>query len=315
MFKKAAIPLLLTALALAQSDTHSMTKSDFDRLMTELSNWGRWGKDDQIGALNLITPAKRKQAVALVKDGVSVSLAHDVLKEKADDNPNPFEHTMRGKGADGYSVFYHGYAHTHMDALYHQTYQGKMYNGFSTDEVTSAGSAKDSIISAKTGIVTRAVLFDIAKLKGVDYLEPGTPIYPEDLDAWEKKAGVKLTAGDVILIHTGRWKRRAEKGPWVASKSIAGLHISSAKWLHDRGVAIVGSDGIQDVVPSQVEGVNLPIHQLVIVAMGAYIWDNCDLEEVSAEAAKRNRYAFLVTASPLAVPGGSGSPLNPIATF
>jgi len=299
--------------------THQpLTKTDIDRMMTELSNWGRWGKDDQLGAMNLITPAKRKQAALLVKEGVPVSLAHDVEKERAADNSNPFQHTMILAGQfslDSYSVSYHGYAHTHLDALCHVFYQGKMYNGFSQQEVTQKGAEKLSIRNLKEGIFTRGILIDIPRLRGVSYLEPETPIYPEDLDAWEKKAGIKVSSGDVIFIRTGRWARRIAVGPWDVGRHAAGLHASCAKWLKDRGVAILGSDVASDVVPSQVEGVALPIHQLVLVAMGVNIFDNCDLEALSEAAAKRNRWEFLLTAAPLAVPGGTGSPLNPIATF
>ena len=288
--------------------------------MTELSNWGRWGKDDQLGTLNLITPAKRKQAVALVKEGYPVSLAHAVLTEKSGDNPNPFVHTMimpnpdteAGYVMDSYSDTYHGIAHTHLDALCHAFYQGKSFNGFAVSDVTENGCPRLSILNLQAGIMTRGILMDIAKLKGVEYLEPGTPIYPEDLEAWEKQAGVKVSAGDVIFIRTGRWARRAEQGP---PRAYAGLHASCAKWLHDRGVAILGSDDAQDVSPSLVEGVRQPIHQLVLVAMGIHIFDNCDLEQLGKEAAKRKRWEFLLTAAPMAVSGGTGSPINPIATF
>jgi kynurenine formamidase len=119
--------------------------------------------------------------------------------------------------------------------------------------------------------MTHGILMDMAALKGVEYLEPGTPIYPEDLDAWEKKGGVKVSPGDVTFIRTGRWPRRAEKGP---TRGMAGLPVSCARWLHDRGVTILGSDDAQDVSPSQVEGVGLPIHQLTLVARGIYIFDN-----------------------------------------
>jgi len=308
----------------SENPEHHMTKDDVDRLMTELSNWGRWGKDDQLGTLNLITPAKRKEAAGMVKEGVAISLAHDILKQKAEDNASPFNQTVQprpqnfngtGFGGDTYSVSYHGFAHTHMDALWHANYQGKMYNGYSIDTITPEGGGKDSILVAKNGVFTRGVLMDIPKLKGVEYLEPGTPIFPEDLNAWEKEAKVKVSAGDVIFIRTGRWARRAAKGPWNVGRSAAGLHASCAKWLKSHDVAVLASDVAQDVSPSQVQGVGLPIHQIVLVALGLYIFDNCDLEQLSDEAAKRKRWAFLVTAAPLAVPGGSGSPINPIAMY
>jgi kynurenine formamidase len=305
------------------ADPHLTTKADVDRLMKELSNWGRWGKDDQIGTVNLITPAKRREALATVKEGVSVSLAVDVLKEKAIDNGAPFVHTFTHSGAnpvgqfvtDTYSVDYHGAAHTHMDTLAHMAYDGKMFNGIPQTTVSAKGAQFLDVTHFKNGIMSRGILIDIPKLKGVEYLEPSTPIYPEDLDAWEKKTGIKVASGDIVFFRTGRWARRAAKGPWDAGKNAAGLHVSCMKWLKQRDVAMVGSDLGMDVMPSMVEGVSQPIHQLLLIAMGTPIFDNCDLEALSKAAAQRNRYFFLLTAAPLAVPGGTGSPLNPIATF
>jgi kynurenine formamidase len=332
---KRALPLVCVAviaagwLAFAQSGRNA-AKADFERLMTELSNWGRWGKDDQMGAVNLITPEKRKQALRSVREGASFSMARNAEFEKSVDNTTPIERKMTrtgvvdatkgvpetGGSGDTFFISYHGYVHTHMDSLCHFFYKGKMYNGYSQQEVTENGAAKNSILNFKNGIVTRAVLFDIPRLKGVDYLEPGTKIYPEDLDAWEKKARVRVEPGDVVLIRTGRWARRDTKGPWsISDAGLAGLYMTSAKWLKSRDVAILGSDAAQDVRPSGVDEIQQPIHLLVLVAMGMPIFDNLDLELVAREAAKRQRWEFLVTASPAAVPGATGSVLNPIATF
>jgi kynurenine formamidase len=194
-------------------------------------------------------------------------------------------------------------------------WQGKMYNGFSQEEVTKDGASKLSIANLKQGVFTRGILIDLPKLKGVAYLEAGTAIYPEDLEAWEKKTRIKISPGDVIFVRTGRWARRAAAGPWDVSRNSAGLHASCAKWIKQRDVAIIGSDVASDLLPSGIEGVSHPIHQLVLVAMGVYIFDNCDLEALSEACDKRNRWDFLLTASPIAVAGGTGSPLNPIATF
>ncbi len=296
-------------------------RQDFERWMSELSNWGRWGRDDQLGALNLVTPAKRAQALALAREGASVSLARNVEKEKASDNGSPFQHLMDRAGTnnpgffavDTYKVSYHGMAHTHIDSLCHMFYQGKMYNGYAQTNITAEGAQKLGIQNLKQGILSRGVLIDIPWLKGVEFLEPGTPIYPEDLDAWEKKAGVKVGAGDVVLIRTGRWARRARTGPW--GDKFAGLHGSCARWLKARDVAVIGSDGASDVIPSGVEGVGQPIHQLCLVAMGIWILDNCDLEALAGAARQRQRWEFLLMVAPLAVPGGTGSPVNPIAIF
>lgn len=291
--------------------------------MESLSNWGRWGVEDQLGTINLITPETRLEAAKLVTEGISVSLARDVEKQEAVDNPRPFRHTMLNVGqnnpgqfvSDDFQVSYHGYAHTHMDSLCHMAFEGKMYNGFPQAEVVTEGAPRLAVLNYKEGIFARAVLMDIPRLKGVDWLEPGTPIYPADLDAWEKEANVQVRSGDIVLIRTGRWARRDQEGPWDVSKSSAGLHASCAKWLKGRDAMILGSDAASDVAPSLVDGVNQPIHQLVIIAMGMPIFDNLDLEAVAEEAARQSRWEFLVTAAPIAVGGGTGSPFNPIATF
>ena len=206
-------------------ESHDLTQEDIERLIEELSNWGRWGPDDQIGASNLITPAKRLEATALVTEGITVSLAQPLLTTEAVDVPSPFEHRMLGvpdldaepafMGAvsDNYGISYHGYSHSHLDALCHIMYKGKMYNGVSQDTITEDGCSNAAIDNLRGGIVTRGVLFDIPRLKGVPYLEPGTPIYMEDLEAWEEMAGVTVRPGDAIFIRTGRWARRAEHGP------------------------------------------------------------------------------------------------------
>ncbi|MHC5543700.1 cyclase family protein, partial [Singulisphaera rosea] len=199
-----------------------VTKADVDRWSKELSNWGRWGKDDQIGTLNLITPETRKRAAALVKEGVSISLSRDLETKTSANNPTPLVHKMilpRGPGGgdmalDSYEMNYHGLAYTHLDALCHVFPGGKLYNGFSAEEITTKGAAKESILNVKGGVFTRGILIDIPRLKGVPYLEPGTHIYPADLEAWEKKAGIRVGAGDAILIRTGRWARVQAKGPW-----------------------------------------------------------------------------------------------------
>jgi len=318
-----SLAVILLAFPLTAQTPHPTTKADVERLMHELSNWNRWGKNDQIGTVNLITPAKRKEAALLVREGVSVSLARDAETEKAADNPAPFVHKFTYTGAkplgqfvlDNYAVDYHGQAHTHMDALCHMFYEGKFYNGFSQSTVTDKGAQQLAITNFKNGIFTRGILVNIPKLKGLPYLEPSTAIYPEDLDAWEQKTGLHISSGDVVFIYTGRWKRRAEKGAWDAGAQAAGLHVSCAKWFKHRDIAMIGSDLGTDVMPSQVDGVSQPLHQLFLIAMGTPIFDNCDLEALSRAAAARNRYAFLLTAAPLSVPGGTGSPLNPIATF
>lgn len=298
-----------------------LTQSDILAMVEELSNWGRWGADDQLGAINLITPKKRKEAAQLVRLGLSVSLARDVETEPAADNPKPFVHKMLSDGqslhaqwcSDNYSVSYHGFAHSHIDSLCHYVHEQTLYNGISAKVVTPEGAKKLDVHNLKNGIFTRGILIDGPALKGVDYLEPGTAIYPSDLDAWEKKAGVKIASGDVVLIYTGRWARRAAVGPWSGSQ--AGLHATSARWLRERDISVLGSDGGSEVSPSGIPGVNSPIHLLMLHSMGVHMLDNLDLEALSQKAKELKRWEFLITFAPLPVDGGTGSPLNPIATF
>jgi kynurenine formamidase len=292
--------------------------AEFDELFRQVSNWGRWGKDDQLGSANLVTEAKRKQAAALVRVGMSVSLAHNPLTERAVDNPSPFEHTMNPPGffLDTYKVFYHGYAHSHIDALCHILYKGQTYNGYPSAEVNiEKGCTKLGIENLKNGVVTRGILLDIPRLKNLTYLEPGTPVYVEDLEAWEKSAGVKVASGDAILLRTGRWARREKVGPWNVAQNAAGVHASVAPWIKARGAAFVGSDAALDVTPSLVEGNNLPVHTLMITALGINLLDNQDLEALAEACAKLNRWAFMLTIAPVPVTGGTGSPVNALATF
>ena len=172
-----ALGVAFGAVSFAQEPAdNEVTRAQFDAWMTELSNWGRWGDDDELGTLNLITPEKRKQAAKLVRTGISVSLARNTEKEEAIDNPSPFRHTMLNTGAnpvlgqfsvDTLEVSYHGYAHTHMDALCHMFYEGRLYNGFSQQEITNKGAGKLAILNVKNGIFTRGILMEAAR--------PGAP--------------------------------------------------------------------------------------------------------------------------------------------
>ncbi|MGH9204222.1 MAG: cyclase family protein, partial [Vicinamibacterales bacterium] len=290
---------------------------EFDALFQQVKNWDRWGADDQLGAANLVTTATRRRAVQLAKEGLTVSLAHNVLTDKADDNGSPFEQTMlRGFNMDAYRVSYHGYAHTHIDALCHILYKDQTYNGYARADVnTEKGCTRLAIDTLKDGVVVRGVLIDIPRLKGVPYLEPGVAVYQEDVEAWEKRAGIKVGAGDAVLLRTGRWARREKVGPWPVGQNAAGFHASIASWLKARDVAFVGSDAGLEVTPTQVQGVALPVHTLLITALGVHILDNHDLERLSETAARLKRWEFMLTINPLRVTGGTGSPLNTLATF
>lgn len=295
-----------------------VSAAEFEAWLDEISNWGRWGSDDELGTLNLITPEKRKAAAALVRDGVSVSLALDLNTQRDPMNGNPFEHTLTVSefaghevAGDAYSVQYHGFAHSHLDGLPHFAHDGKMYNGFEVDGLKPSGAERLGIENAFAGIFTRGVLVDMPRFRGVDFLEPGTAITAQDLEAWERQTGIRIGSGDVLLIRTGRWERVRQMGQWNFLQAAAGSHASVAKWLKERDVAVIGSD----VMPSGVEGLLNPLHELVLVGLGMPILDNLDLDAVAEAAAQRDRFEFLFVGAPLRVVGGTGSPLNPLAIF
>lgn len=319
-FSSASILILCAVIVMLGVHGHAqhqqVSASDVEMWMSSLSNWGRWGPDDQRGTLNLITPQKRRAAATLVREGTVVSLAHEVLTEKDADNPNPFIREMVPTSGtfrmDRYSVAYHGMSITHIDALCHASYKGQSYNGVPVSSVTADGCERNSVSTMKDGLFTRGVLIDMAWLKGVEFLEPGTPIYPADLQAWEQRTGITVSPGDALFVRTGRWRRRALRGP---TTRYAGFHASVAPWLHDRGVAVLGGDADPEVAPSTVDGIGVPIHQMALVAMGLPLIDNCDFEELAVQARALGRWTFLFTTAPLKVRTGTGSPINPIAVF
>ncbi|MBZ5635073.1 MAG: cyclase family protein [Acidobacteriia bacterium] len=319
--------------AYAQDQRASVTIDQVNRWETELSNWGRWGKDDERGALNLVTAKKQVEAARLVKDGVTVSLARFADLDKAADNFNFGEtkHTMvsrdpntgRVRGAlDAISFGIHDGTNSHLDALCHYALprDGKqlVFNGHPQD-LDEKGCKANGIDRMGPGVVTRGVLVDLPLLKGVPYLEPGTPIYVSDLEAWEKYAGVKISSGDALFIRTGRWARRAKLGAWNTAREAAGLHATVMPWIKQRDVALLGSDGVNDVQPSGVvgtgEAANRPVHTLAIAVLGVPLVDNGYFEDVAREAAARKRWEFMTTVQFTRIPGGTATTFNALATF
>ncbi len=294
-----------------------VTKAELEKWKKELSNWGRWGKDDQIGALNLITADKKKAAAALVKDGVSVSMSRNFDTKESVENTSPAQHKMLGIGMDEIGIRFHGYAHSHMDSLSHVNEEGVFYNGYKPDQATvmANGHAKNSIVNVKNGIFTRGILIDVPRLKGVEYLEPNTRITPADIEAWEKEAGVKVGPGDALFIYLGRWIRRDKVGPWPIQKEAPGLDASMIPWLKARDVSLLGGEASTDFAPNTGEVTGQPVHNFALVYLGVHIYDALDMTAVAREAAQRKRWEFLFIANPLAIPGGTGSPINPIAVF
>ena len=313
---------------MAQDEHQSMeTNEDFHRAMEELSNWGRWGDDDELGQANFITKEKRVRAATLVREGITVSLAHDVVQEDAVDTSAYLNREVVRVSPTGasdkleYTGSYHGTIHSHLDSLdCHIMYEGKGYNGLGYEEVEAAnGCPRGSIHAHRNGVITRGILFDATLLPGRStsegWLEPGTPITYEDLETLEEIQGIRVEPGDVILLHTGRWIRRNALGAWPTSEGVAGYHADVAYFLKNRGVAMIGHDMFNDVSPSGVGDISLPLHSLALVSLGVSIFDNLDFTEVAEVAKELGRYEFLFMASPLRIQKGMGSPLNPIAMF
>ena len=310
------------------SDEPWTSEARMREIFESVKNWGRWGAQDEAGSLNLITPEKRRAAAAEVRLGLNISCARELPVEPSVENPRPALHLMTRAGddcvipglglestGDFVGVAFHGMATSHIDALCHVFVDGQMYNGFPATDVKSTGALHGSIMCASNGVVGRGVLLDIPRLKGVDYLEPGTPILPEDLEAAEHAQNVRVGEGDILLVATGRDARRNESGPWHPfAGGLAGLHPECIPWLHTRGVSVLGSDGVSDVLPGR-HPVKwpMPVHQCVLVAMGVHLLDNLRLDMLSDACATHQQWSFLFTVAPLVVVGGTGSPANPIA--
>jgi kynurenine formamidase len=302
---------------------------------TELSNWGRWGTDDERGTLNHVTAEHRRAAAASVTEGVSVSCAWDIDTAPRRDQPfgAPQRHMIAtGEGladpdrvdgpvegggtAEHLGLVFHGYAVTHLDGLCHMHWQGRMYNDVPASSVTARqGATRLAVTAIPEGVVTRGVLLDVAGARGGAWLEPGQGVHPVDLEAAEAAQGVQVGPGDVVLLRTGYGRKLREHGPdAVGEVGRAGWHASCLPWLHERGVAVIGADTAQDVIPSGYSMRN-PVHLVGIVAMGLWLIDNCDLEPLAEACRRLGRSSFLFTLAPLRVVGGTGSPVNPLATF
>ena len=303
-----------------------------DELYEQCSNWGRWGDDDELGALNLLTAERRATAVASVRTGRSVSLANDLPKVPSAENPFPAHHHMLASGdaldsngIPGYEATrdyvgtdVHGLGVTHIDALCHMFAKGHTYNGRTAETVKSTGATANTIMAAAGGIVGRGVLLDVARALGDGPLPGNTVVTPDQLDATCEAQGVEVGEGDLLMVCTGRDARRTEqRGRFdPITDGMAGLGAECLPWLHEKGIALLGGDGISDPMP----GVGtpewpFPIHQIGITRIGLLLIDNMNLEELSEACADAGTWDVLLAVAPLRVPGGTGCPVNPIAVL
>jgi kynurenine formamidase len=280
--------------------------NDLAKLGHEVSNWGRWGNDDQLGTLNLISPAARVRAAARVTEGRLVSLGRRLELGTRPETPQsvhavwkrPGEH---GAAAEFVGLAFHGQSVTHIDALSHVHYQSTMYNGFSTDEISQFGAAHLTVEVMAESVAGRGVLLDIPRLYGVETLERSASISAHDLDRAVEQQGLSLEQGDLVFVRSGT--------PYMSyADGAPGLDASCVRWLHSNDVAVIGSDVGNDKAPG-----NAAIHRVGIPFMGLALVDNCDLGPIARECAELGRYDFFAVVAPARAVGATGWPVNPLA--
>jgi len=301
-------------------DTSAPGAEELRRWRVEGRNWGRWGADDQAGAINLITPQKRLAALRLTRTGRTVSLSRPYPKTPAPNNPQPAQHFIRmldrGAGTGGvvdyYGFVYHGQAMTHIDALCHVWDDDGMWNGRDPrQEITSEGARFGDVTAWSGGIVTRGVLLDVPRHRGARYVTADRPVHGEELAAIAKAQGVAVGAGDALLVYSG-FEAYRDDGQELAARNRPGLHASCSKFIRDRDVSLLGWD-MMDAYPND-HGLPWPVHG-VLYSFGVALLDNALLGPLAEACAEEGRHEFLLMVLPLRVEGGTGSPVNPIAIF
>jgi kynurenine formamidase len=302
-------------------DLSSFTTSEsLDDYIRETSNWGRWGAEDQRGALNLITPESRVRAAELVTEGIAISLSLPLATEPGIGNPRPVVHSMflgaslegAGSAQDQFSVACHGYTTTHIDALSHLWAEdGKLYNGIAaTDALQFSGATWGGLDQWSEGIFTRGVLLDIAKFRG-GYVRQDAPVTAEDLDRTARDQGVETRPGDALIVHSGRTRWDAENPLWASVPNRRpGLDVSCIKYIRAHDFSTLVWD-MMDHEPGAFQR-RWGVH-VVIPAYGVALVDNAKLEVLAAVCDRLGRYEFALSVNPLLLRGGTGSPANPIA--
>ncbi len=305
----------------------AMSAAELEALFERVSNWGRWGGDDERGALNLIGAEEVRSAAALVREGRTISLSREFPTRPGPENPWPAQHHMLIGGddccvpgveglqvsTDFIGIAFHGMASTHIDALCHVFAQGRMYNGRSAADVKSTGARSNTIMAARDGIVGRGVLLDVPRAQGFDFIDSEDFITSAQLEAVADAQNVTVGKGDILLVRLGRDVRRDR----FADQAVPGLDPRVVEWLHARQVAVLGGDGVHDPIPSGRihRDWAMPIHMLGLAAMGLHLLDNLHLEALAEACANLGRWEFQLTLAPLPIAGGTGSPLNPIAVL
>ena len=310
------------------------TMDDVKALSQKYKNWGKWGANDQLGTLNYITPEKVVDAAKLVKQGKTFSLAipfddkgpqtgafgrfnpiHFMLQDGGDIIAGAQDHLPNLRYTDD-AVTMPLQCATQWDALAHILYEDRMYNGYAASEITSSGAKKNGIENAKSKIITRGVLLDIARYRKKNWLDPGEAIYPADLDGAAAMGNVSVGKGDIVLIRTGQIAQvRAEKSWGTYSGGPApGLGVACASWLCEKQVAGYATDTWgTEVIPNETADVFQPLHVILIVHAGMLVGEIFDFEELAEDCVKDSVYEFMFVAPPLPITGAVGSPVNPQA--
>ena len=295
------------------------TDAEVLTFLNEQSNWGRWGDDDQRGAFNLITPEKRMEAAGLVKTGRNVSLSRFWPKHPGPLNPQPAQHFTTwfdrgesGGATDYYGISYHGYSTTHVDALCHVWDKNGGWQGRGpADLVGPQGATFADITQWQEGIVTRGVLLDVPKFRGEPYVTLERPVTGPELDQIAEAQGVEVGAGDALLVYSGRERYQADHADrFMGARPSPGLAASCSMFVREHDVSLLGWD-MMDHRPAD-GGLPWPVHS-VLYKFGVCLMDNSLLEPLANACADEGRYEFMLMALPLAVEGGTGSPVNPIA--
>ncbi|MEU3369514.1 cyclase family protein [Streptomyces sp. NPDC006711] len=301
---------------------------EFHEIARRVNNWGRWGAEDERGTLNLITDAVVREAVAGVRDGRRVPLALPLRQDGVQTGVIPGRinplHTMVQINQELFgpdtvacsddAVTFGLQAATHWDALTHVSHSGKLYNGRPAATITPHGGAEFSGIDKFGPVVSRGVLLDVARAKGLDRLDGGHAVTPEDLADAEEFAGVTVRAGDIVLVRTGQVQVYLAGDRHGYGYPSPGLSVRTPEWFHARDVAAVANDTLTfEIFPPEIEDLWLPVHALDLVEMGMPQGQNWNLEELSRACAQASRHTFLLSAMPEPFVGGTGTPVAPVA--
>ncbi|HSZ40056.1 MAG TPA: cyclase family protein [Trebonia sp.] len=311
----------------ARTREHLLDAAEFEALYLRLRQAPSWGPTDRRGALNYLTQGRVLTAAGEIRLGRTVSLAAPIETGQTPDDPDPAVHEMTGPpghqadargltfARDRLSINVHGNADSHIDALCHAMYRKTLYNGVSADAVTRRAAKELSIEVARDGIAGRGVLLDIPRLRGVPWIEPGDFVTAAELARAAEAQRVDIDAGDLLFVRVGHRRRRDELGPWDAAQARAGLHPAALEFIAERKVAVLGSDSNSDTAPSPAEGVDLPVHVLAINALGLHLVDYLRFDDLVPLCEATGRWSFFCVIAPLRLPGGTGSPVNPIAVM